>query len=166
MPQQTSESTYYKGLQAVQRGNYLEALGCFEDSMRLMQQEGSPDGLPMRYLSYYGLCLAMAGRRLREARQICERAVQAEFYNPDLYLNLGKVYLKAGDRGRAFKALVRGLRLNPRHSELIREIRHLGVRRIPVLRFLRRDHPFNRVLGRLLPRGGLTGGTRSAPRSA
>ena len=150
MPEPMSESSFCKGLQAVSSGEFLEGLAYFEAAMRLRQRGGATVPPPMKYLSYYGLCLAMAGRRLREAREICENAVEVEFYNPDLYLNLGKVYIKGGDRAKAFGTLVRGLKLNPRHLGLIREIRSLGVRRRPVVRFLPRRHPLNRLLGRLL----------------
>jgi len=154
MSELSSENSFNKGLQAVLRGQYLEALAYFEASMELVQRAGNGQA-PVKYLSYYGLCLAMASARLREAREICERAVEAEFYNPDLYLNLGKVYLKGRDRARAFGALIRGLQLNPRHAGIICEISHLGIRKRPVLPFLDRSHPLNRVLGRL---------RRSAPR--
>src|SRR5947199_1620012 len=127
MSELSSENSFNKGLQAVLRGQYLEALAYFEASMELVQRAGNGQA-PVKYLSYYGLCLAMASARLREAREICERAVEAEFYNPDLYLNLGKVYLKGRDRARAFGALIRGLQLNPRHAGIIREISHLGIR--------------------------------------
>lgn len=151
MPERLSENSFRKGLRAATRGDFLLALAYFEASMQLVRRDGLA-AAPMKYLSYYGLCLAMASDRLHEAREICEGALEAEFYNPDLYLNLGKVYIRTGDRGRAFGTLVRGLRLSPRHPGLIREIRRLGLRRRPVVRFLHRSHPLNRFLGRVWPR--------------
>lgn len=148
MPDQVSEQSFRKGLDAVARGEFLEALEHFEAS--LSAQHLSPAGQPaMRTLSYYGLCLAMGPNRLREAREFCETAVEGEFYNPELYLNLGKVYLKSGDRARAYGAFVRGLQLNPRDAALIRQVRRLGIRRRPILGFLRRDHFLNRLLGQM-----------------
>ncbi len=154
MSERLSENSFRKGLEAVSKREFLEALAYFEASMQLVRREGGAPP-PMKYLSYYGLCLAMSGNRLRQALELCEGAVEAEFYNPDLYLNLGRVYLRAGDRGRAFETMVRGLQLNPRHTGLIRQIRHLGVRRHPVVGFLSRRHPVNRFLGRVWPRVGL-----------
>ncbi len=151
MSERLSENALGKGLDAVSRGDFLEALAFFEASIDLTR--GASALPPMRCLSYYGLCLAMASNRLKEAREICERAVQTEFYNPELYLNLGKVYVRCGDRRRAFSTFVRGLQLNRRHMGLIRQIRNLGFRRRPVLRFLKRAHPLNRLLGRLLASG-------------
>ncbi|MEK7798539.1 MAG: hypothetical protein AAB297_01815, partial [Acidobacteriota bacterium] len=60
---------------------------------------------------------------------------------------LGRVYLRAGDRGLAFGTFVAGLRLNPDHPQLQTEIRRLGIRRPQVMRFLARSHPVNRLLG-------------------
>jgi tetratricopeptide (TPR) repeat protein len=147
MTERTSENAFNKGLSAVGRRDYLEALAYFEASMQLGKVSGTPP--PMKYLSYYGLCLAMTSQRINEARRICEQAIEVEFYNPDLYLNLGRVYLKEGERGQAFGAFVRGLQLNPRHAALVRELRRLGIRRRPVLGFLRRNNPLNRMLGLL-----------------
>ncbi len=166
MRSEPSEKSFEKGLEAVERREFVEALVYFEASMQLVQRTSAAP--PMKYLSYYGLCLAMANGRLSEAMEICEQAVEAEFYNPDLYLNLGKVYLKAGDRSRAFGTLVRGFQLNPRHPGLVRAIRRLGLRRRPTVRFLARNHLVNRLLGRLLrgqaerPASGLRSGSPSA----
>lgn len=148
MRSEPSEKSFEKGLEALERREFVEALVYFEASMQLVQRASAAP--PMKYLSYYGLCLAMATGRLSEAMEICEEAVEAEFYNPDLYLNLGRVYLKAGDRSKAFGAMVGGLQLNPRHPGLIRAIRRLGLRRRPTVRFLARTHLVNRLLGKLL----------------
>ncbi len=167
MPEPLSERSFQKGLRAVRHGEFLEALVYFEASMQLAQRAGAQPSSPIKYLSYYGLCLAMTSYRVEEGREICENAVRAEFYNPDLYLNLGKVYLKAGDRGLAFETLVRGLQLNPRHPDLVKEVRRLGVRRRPIVGFLSRSHPLNRMLGRLQADAARVGNAagRSARRS-
>jgi len=125
--------------------------------VRLARRQNG-ESVPMRYLSYYGLCLAVCSDRFEEASALCETAVRGEFYNPDLYWNLGRVYLRAGNRHQAHGSFLRGLRLNPRHAGLIGEIRRLGLRRKPVVRFFSRSHPLNRILGRL--RGSLA---RPAP---
>src|SRR2546428_10230101 len=128
--------------------------------MRRAGRRGA-EAAPMRYRSYYGLWGGVCSNRLDEARKICEAAVREEFYNPDLHWNLGRVYLRAGNRLKAFGSFVRGLQLNPRHAGLVGEIRRLGIRKRPVVRFFPRGHPVNRILGRL--RGHLAR-TASDPR--
>jgi tetratricopeptide (TPR) repeat protein len=145
MPERPSENAFRKGLEAVARGEFLEALALFEACMALEPRADSP--LPVAAMSYYGLCLAMASDRLQEARDICEAAVEASPDRADLYLNLGRVCLRQGDRAHAFRTYVRGLRLNPRHAALVDAVRRLGFRRRPVLGFLPRRHPVNRLLG-------------------
>ncbi|HXH27674.1 MAG TPA: hypothetical protein VNL37_01445 [Candidatus Polarisedimenticolia bacterium] len=145
MSERTSESAFSKGLAALARRDYLEALAYFEASLQLAKVAGHAPS--MKALSYYGLCVAMTSQRIDQARRICEQAIEVEFYNPELYLNLGRVYLKDGARALAFGAFVRGLQINPRHAALVREVRHLGVRRRPVLGFLGRRHPLNHLLG-------------------
>lgn len=148
-----SRRTFHKGLDAVASGRFLEALAYFEAAIQIETRAGVR--MPMPYLSYYGLSLAMAtGNKVNEAREICERAVRTEFFNPDLYLNLARVCVRTGDRQAAFNALVGGLKLNPRHAGLIREIRHMGLRRQPMLPFFDRASTVNRMLGRLRQVGG------------
>jgi len=148
MDASTSENSFRRGLRAVDRGAHLEALAYFEAAVQLARRLGA-EAVPMKYLSYYGWCLAICSDRLDEAREFCEAAVRSEFYNPDAYWNLGRVYLKTGDRSLAFDTIVRGLQLNPRHSGLVGVLRRLGIRRKPVLPLLDRGHPVNRLLGRL-----------------
>ena len=148
MSENAAERTFRKGMAELQAGAIVTALAHFEAALRIEQQRGSPP-IP-RYLSYYGVCLAQATRRLKEAREACERAVTAEFYNPDLFLNLGRVCLQAGDRAAAHRALRTGLKLEADHPGLRRALQAMGIRRRPRLGFLRRSHPVNRVLGRFI----------------
>lgn len=147
MPESRSESAFDKGLHSVARGDFLEALALFEACMELEGNTRSP--LQIAAMSHYGLCLAMASDRLRDAREICEGAVEAGPDRPELYLNLGRVCLKQMDRAHAFRTLVRGLRLDPRHPGLVAELRRLGFRQRPVIAFLPRRHPVNQLLGSL-----------------
>jgi tetratricopeptide (TPR) repeat protein len=152
-----SRNSFGRGLDAVGCGRYLEALAYFEAAMQIETRSGAR--MPMKYLSYYGLCLAMVSNRFRQARRICEGAVRSEFFDPDLHLNLGMVYARTGDRRSAFNALLNGLRLNPRHAGLVRAIRRMGIRRPPILGFLSRANPLNRVLGHLCDRRTPRSGT-------
>jgi len=147
MQEHQATTVFTQGLTAVDRGRYLEALALFETSMELTQHGG--DTPPVKCLSYYGLCVAMASTRLHEAHDLCVAAVRAEPSDPDHHLNLGRVHLRMGDREQAFESFVRGLKVDRRHRGLIDAISSLGFRRRPVLAFLGRRHPLNRMLGQL-----------------
>lgn len=105
-----------------------------------------------RYLSYYGVSLAMAERKTKEAVKLCEAALAKDFCTPEMYLNLGRVYLLRRDRGRAYEIFQAGLLVDAEHHGLARAVADLGVRRAPPLPFLHRSHPVNRKAGRLLHR--------------
>lgn len=147
MPDGRSESAFNKGLHSVARGDFMEALVFFEACMELEKRSGSP--LQLSAMSHYGLCLAMASDRLREAREICEAAVESAPDRPEHYLNLGRVCLRQEDRAHAFRTFVRGLSLDPGHPGLVEALRRLGFRRRPVINFLPRHHPVNQVIGSL-----------------
>jgi tetratricopeptide (TPR) repeat protein len=102
-----------------------------------------------RYRSYYGLGLALVERRFNEGLELCRSAAKEEFFNPDLYHNLARVHLAFGFKAEALRYLRRGLMIDAAHSGMLDDLRQLGVRRLPMLRFLPRRHPFNRWLGRL-----------------
>jgi hypothetical protein len=103
----------------------------------------------MRYLSYYGLSRALAFGATPQSIQACETAVRRDFFNPDLLLNLGRVYLLAGKTTKALAAFERGLGLASSHKGLRAELRKLDRRAPPPLGIVSRSHPLNKMLGKL-----------------
>jgi len=148
MSSRSAEMSFRKGLQALEARQYLESLAFFESALNLEERSGNP-APRMKYLSYYGLSLSLAAGRTHEAIEMCERALSVEFYNPDLYLNVARVYLECGERRRAHKAICQGLRIEKRHAGLLAELKKMGLRRRPLLNFLPRRHVLNRMTGRL-----------------
>ena len=55
-------------------------------------------------------------------------------------------------KAEAIRFLRRGLMIDPRSQVIAAELHQLGVRRRPLLRFLRRQHPLNRWCGILWQR--------------
>ncbi len=151
MSTRSAEMSFRKGVKALEENRHLEALAYFEAALNQEEKSASP-APRMKYLSFYGLALSLAAGRTEEAIEMCERALSVEFYNPDLYLNAARVYLAAGQRRRAYRALCQGLRLEKGHAGLVAEFRRMGVRRRPTIPFLDRSHPLNVVVGRLASR--------------
>jgi tetratricopeptide (TPR) repeat protein len=117
-----------------------------------------------RYRSSYALALALVRGQFMGAVELARAAIRQEFYNPDLYLNLARIYMTFEFRAEAIRFLRRGLMVDPEHERIQRKLRELGVRRRPPLRFLPRNHPINRWLGRLQARLlGPTVGWSAAP---
>lgn len=135
------------------RGDFLEAQAFFEASVDISRKSVGSMIQP-RYLSYYGLCLAQLHGRDQEAQEICREAADAEPYNPELWSNLARVALTRGDRSLAYRAVVRGLQTGSSTRDLTGLQKKLGMRRPPVIRFLPRDHPLNRLAGQIANRLG------------
>lgn len=149
---QAAETRFQRGLQALTDGRNLEALALFEAALELERRLGAR-APQARYLSFYGLCLAQDGNRVREGAEFCRQAIALEFFNADLFWNYGRVLLVADRRKEAFAAFVKGLSVQKNHQEILRELSKMGWRKPPVIPFLPRGNPLNVVLGRIF-RGG------------
>lgn len=136
------------GIEAARKENYEAGLALLAEAYRhlVTDREGK---LPPSALSYYGLCLALHTGKTREAVNFCQLAVEKEFYNPESYLNLARVWDVARNRRKAIEVLEKGLSIDARHKGLITLRVRMGVRKGPVLPFLDRDNPVNVTLGRV-----------------
>jgi tetratricopeptide (TPR) repeat protein len=146
MQERELNSLIRKGLAEIERGNTMLALIHFEEAAKL-------DDSPM-VRSHLSFCLAKERRQMQKAVSLCNGALQEEPGNPVHYLNLGRIYLLAGQKSRAYQIWRRGLKIG-RNPQIAAELKKLGLRKPPVLKSLDRDHPLNRHLGRLLQKIGL-----------
>jgi tetratricopeptide (TPR) repeat protein len=144
----SAEDSYERGLRAFAEGRRMEALALFEAAIEIERRHSHVRPQP-RYLSHYGMCLALERNDVREGLLFCREAVTLEGYNPDLRCNLGHVLLRAERRAEAYRCFLKGLSLDPHHAPTLRALRKLGIRRRPVLPFLARGNPLNVFLGRL-----------------
>ena len=149
MLNRAAEESFRKGLEVFRvNGGGLQAMAFFEAALVLQDRE-SADGGEARYKSYYGLCQVIRGQEVNKGLALCREAARDEFFNPQMWLNLGRAEMKAGNRWRAHKAFLRGLRLAPENEQIRGELVRLGLRRRPFLWFLSRDHFLNVWLGKL-----------------
>jgi len=100
-----------------------------------------------RVRSFYGLCMGLSERRFEESVELCQSAAKQEFFNPELYLNLARLYLGFGFKAEGVRFLRRGLMIDPGDIQIATLLRELGDRMSPVLGFLPRQHLLNRWLG-------------------
>jgi tetratricopeptide (TPR) repeat protein len=110
-------------------------------------------------LSYHGYLGALVNKDYAHGINACLKAREIvlegamswrEFFNPVLYLNLGRTYLAAGRKEEAFEAFRTGLMYGSENEDLLCEIRDLGLRRKPIVPFLPRSSPVNKYIGKLL----------------
>jgi hypothetical protein len=111
----------------------MEALVYFESALILDVLHRHGEALP-RYRSYYGLGVGLFGGELSRGLQLCRDASQEAPYEPELFLNLGRLEGKAKNRSEAHRAFVRGY--------------HLADDKEPFKKYLRRLEP---RVGELIP---------------
>jgi Flp pilus assembly protein TadD len=142
----SADEHFRRGQTALQEGDATSALEHFRAAHRL-------DPHSPRTRSFYGLCLGLAERRFDRALELCRSAAKEEFFNPTLYRNLAHVHLAFGFKAEGIRYLRRGLMIDPDDGSIRGDVEELGQRRPPVLGFLRRRNPLNRLLGRVRSRG-------------
>lgn len=141
-----AEKEFSRGLKALQEGNSLAALTFFEKAAG-----AAPTPL---CLSYLGFCIAKERGQVQKGIQFCREALGKEPENPLHYLNLGKIFLTAGNKQEAIRTFREGLAhgLNQEITDLLNAI---GTRKQPVILALSRNNPINKYLGKLLSKLGL-----------
>lgn len=129
-----------RGAAAAEQGNTLVALIHLENA--------ALHGSTPLLASYLGYCLARERHQFKKGVSLCLGALEQEPGQAIHYLNLGRVYVAAGQKELAIKTLRRGLKLGT--NRLIpEELKKFGIRKEPVFRSLHRNHPLNKYLGLL-----------------
>lgn len=146
MPASEITSLIEKGIGALKEGNTLVAMIHFEDAAKL---EDNPT-----VRSYLAFCLAKERRQMTRAMTLCLTAMQQEPTRTLHHLNLGRIYLMAGQKTRAIQIFRKGLKLE-RNQQIIDELKKLGLRQPPILKTLNRTHPLNKCLGILFQKMGM-----------
>ncbi len=145
----SSREKFTAGKNFLKEEKYDRALKSFEKAYK--EDSGNPE-----YMSYFGLCKALRGGEIGLGLELCTMAIKKEYARSELYLNLGKVYMAAGNKKGAIKVFLRGLKFDPQNEEIHRRLNELGFRNRPVIKSLDRSNPVNKFLGiffrRLLPR--------------
>lgn len=130
-----------------ERGRSMVEGNDLSSALALLRTAYASNGNDAKVRSWYGLCVGLEERDFDAAVALCQSAAKQEFFNPDLYLNLARLYLGFGFKAEGVRYLRRGLMIDPAHAAILQALRELGDRSPPVLGFLPRRHPVNRWLG-------------------
>jgi len=136
-----------KGIAAAKGGDYLEAMNLLMDAYN-EGQFTTRSAKSAEALSYYGLCIALVQKKYKLAIDFVQRAIEMNFYFPDHYANLARVYVAASMRKKAVETVEKGLSMFPEDKGLRKVRLELGVRARPSVPFLGRENPINVSLGR------------------
>ena len=101
------------------------------------------------FMSWYGLTLVLVERNSNLGVSLVDQALRAAGPSPELLLNSARVHLALNQRERAIRAIARGLEAFPDDARLLAARDAMGTRSDPVISFLSRKNPLNRLLGRL-----------------
>ena len=146
------ETTVYYVKKLLKRKKYESALKLVTAAL-----EQYPDEPIL--LSYHGYLEALVNKNytqgintcLKAREMVLDKAISGrDFFNPVLYLNLGRVYLAAGNKEDAFEAFRMGLIFGNENEDLLCEIREIGMRRKLIVPFLQRSNPVNKYIGKVL----------------
>jgi tetratricopeptide (TPR) repeat protein len=135
-----------RGAECLRQGDRLRALSFFEKARKAGD---SPEAR-----SYIGLLTATDRGQLGRGMELCTSALEEAPENPVLYLNLGKVLLKAGDKKKAIETARKGLHYGY-NKDIEDWLQTMGIRKRPLFPFLARDNVLNKYLGFILSRLGL-----------
>ena len=136
-----SQELYRRAGACMQKRNFEKAEGLLSEALKIC-----PDNA--LYLSNYGLSVGMLGD-LREGEKLCRKAIKLAPSLSILHVNLGRIFMEQDNRKDARNCFARAYELDNTSSAAALELSGMGVRRPPVIRFLRRDNPLNIWLGRV-----------------
>ena len=135
-----------KGMEAAEKG-YIHSAQVFLG--QVAEHRKTPE-----LHSYLAYCLAKGQGQLQSAAKTCRDSIKRDPNNSLHYLILGRILLLTGDKGKAIEAFRQGLITGP-NPLIIDEFKKLGLRKPTIIKSLKRNHPLNRVLGKLSSMIGL-----------
>ena len=98
----TPEEHYRRGLALLEGGHG-------HDGFEHLSRAYLADPQSARFRSGYALALALVRGQFLGAVELARAAVRQEFYNPDLYLNLARIYMAFDCKAESVRYLRRGL---------------------------------------------------------
>jgi tetratricopeptide (TPR) repeat protein len=134
------EELYAKGMECLKDGDLGKALEFMEQAVSLERSS--------LHCSALGVCLARQKGDFKRAISLCKEAIKKDPKNSGLFLNLGRVHLLANQKKEAIRIFSMGLR-HSENREIIAELNKIGRRRRPIIPFLERSNPLNKMLGKL-----------------
>ncbi len=145
---QSSEELFQRGLNYLEHKQYQQSIKLIQAAMEQEKAEGGANkGTSMRHLSFLGLALVLSNGRSEEGLKLCEQATKRDFFDADIFCNLGIALLRNRQKGPAFEAFRKGLALMPRHRRILEELSRVERRESRAFRGLSRNHFLNYYFG-------------------
>ena len=87
-----------RGVEACKKGQWKEGLAVLGKIAEADRQGAELHG---QFYSYLGYGIARYERRVKEGLALCQHSIKVQFYEPENYVNLARVYLLARNRRKA-----------------------------------------------------------------
>ena len=145
MSKSEADILFAKGLEAIKHDHLYLARTCLEQALEL---ERRPE-----ICSYLALCRAKTRGQFSDSIALAREAVAATPDNSVFYMNLGRIYLLAGDKNNALATYRKGMQFE-KNREILQELELHGNRKPPLFPALERSHPLNKLVGIILSRLG------------
>lgn len=139
---------FENGLDAMRAQDYKGAVRDFEKAVNSIDEHHVQYN---RIASYLGLARVLINDE--SGLLLCRDAASNEMANGDIFLNMACAEWHCENRKRAIDAINKGLDIEPDHHQLQQVMSKFDSRKRSIINFLARDHPFNRILGRILRSG-------------
>jgi tetratricopeptide (TPR) repeat protein len=137
----TADELFEKGIALLNDNTPLAALAFFEKAYIIKKTPAIQ--------SFMGMCIALERGKITYGFMLCNEAILQEPENPVHYLNLGRIYLKAGKRVDAIETFRKGLSSGD-NAEIKRILDKLGTRKKTVFPFLPRNNFLNKYTGLMM----------------
>lgn len=135
-----AEELFAKAMDSLKSGNSVEAVDLMEQAVGLERK-------PI-FCSNLAVCLAKEKNDFKRAISLCKEAIKSDPKNSIHFLHLGKVHVLANQKKEAIRIFCMGLR-HSENRDIITELNKIGRRRRPVIPFLDRSNPVNKMLGKI-----------------
>jgi Flp pilus assembly protein TadD len=124
----------------IQRADYKGATSLLNAALKIAPEN------PV-YMSHLGLCIGMLGNRML-GEKLCRKAIMLSPTSPILFVNMGRILLEQGNRQEAREQFMHAYKLDNTSAPAALELSRMGVRRRPVIPFLKRGNSLNILLGK------------------
>lgn len=129
--------------QNLKRGIELSKRGKYNEAMKYLTEKSVKGHVTAT--SHFAMCTVLSD--CEKAIEINKAALKREDHNPEIYLNMGKLYNMLNKRELAYRALNQGFSIDPYHQGIKGILKLMGQRRKPPVPFLSRDNILNKTLG-------------------
>jgi len=141
---------FKNGIEYLKDRSFSQATECFQLAFESVSKSHQYRNT---YVSYFGISKLMHGDLA--AIRFCRKAVNSEWKNADVFLNLARAELFCENRLNTIQAIEKGFNVDRCHVGLHALSKRIGVRKCNVIPFLSRKNFINKFIGKRIRRVGV-----------